>query len=184
MTEKTPSAPFASGSPPCIGTPGMSPPLTRSTRSAEGARSRNVTSRFAAISGETTGGGCAGGACASAGAVTAISIKLDERSFESLPFMAAPSSLSLQALVREARELLGGHEAFAPRIVELGSRPGGDDLILAHALVDQRLNLAARRHEHVVEALHIGSIRERAVARDDLRVRIGARQHGVGGGDE
>ena len=62
MTEKTPSAPFASGNPPAIGTPGMSPPLTSSTRSAAGARSRRVTSRLAAISGDTTDGGGAGGA--------------------------------------------------------------------------------------------------------------------------
>ena len=61
MTEKTPSAPLVSGNPPCIGTPGMSPPLTSSTRSADGARSRNVTSRFVAISGDTTGGGGAAG---------------------------------------------------------------------------------------------------------------------------
>ena len=73
MTEKMPSAPFASGNPPAIGTPGMSPPLTSSTRSAAGARSRKVTSRLAAMSGDTTAGGGAGGAagCASIGSAKA-----------------------------------------------------------------------------------------------------------------
>src|SRR5262245_18899468 len=134
MTEKTPSEPFESGRPPCIGTPGMSPPLTRSTRCAAGARSRNVTLRSAPISGETTGGGWAGGACASAGAVRATSTKLLATSFDSLRLMAPTSRLFLQALVREARDLLRGHEAFSPRVVELGRRACGNDLILGHAL--------------------------------------------------
>src|SRR5262245_31144377 len=148
MTEKTPSAPFASGRPPCIGTPGMSPPLTSSTRSAAGARSRNVTSRLAPISGETTGGGGAGnavGACASAGAVRAISTKLDATSFDSPRLIAPTSLLFLQALVREARELLRRHEPFAPGVVELGRRLCGDDLVLAHATLAQGSNTAASR---------------------------------------
>jgi hypothetical protein len=51
----------------------MSPPLTSSTRSAAGARSRRVTSRLAAMSGDTTDGGGAGGAagCASTGSAKA-----------------------------------------------------------------------------------------------------------------
>src|SRR6185436_15384084 len=122
------------------------------------------------------GGGAGGraGACASAGALMAITTKLDARSFDS-PLMACTSLLLFQALIREARELLRSHEAFAPGVIELGRRLCGDDLALGHALIDQRLDLAARRHEHVVEALQIGLARERAVTRDDLRVRVGAR---------
>ena len=73
----------------------MSPPLTSSTRSADGARSRNVTSRLAAMSGDTTGGGAAGGAaagCASSGAAMATSIEQGKSTLKNLPCIAFPTA--------------------------------------------------------------------------------------------